>query len=144
MRCTAQGAALAVVLVLLTGLAALALAAAAAAITALAVAGHQQSTAHAFEAAEAGIAHALLQARARPGLATAGPFLHSGGVRIDAYYRSRTIAQAGIGSLPPGFSVGDPDTGFASQHYLIVADGEANRAARVTLEQGFYVVVPGS
>lgn len=144
MRTASKGAALAVVLVLLTGLAALALAAASAAVTALAVAGHQQAAAIALEAAEAGIARALEQARAGPGPAIAGPLPHPGGSTIDARYQSRTIELDGQGAFPPGFSVGESTAGFGSQHYLIVSQGQAARAARVTLEQGFYVVVPRS
>jgi len=142
MKSLSAGAALAVALVLLAGLSALALAAAAAAVTALALAGHQQGAAIALEAAEAGIASALLKAREQPGPAVAGPLpLRAGSVTV-ARFVTRTVAMSGDGALPPGFSVGESATGFRSQHYLITSDGHSARDARVSLEQGFYVVVP--
>lgn len=52
MKARVRGSALIITLVLLSGLGALALAAAAAAMTALALAGHQQMSQNAFEAAE--------------------------------------------------------------------------------------------
>ncbi len=142
MKQAEKGAALAVALVLLTGLSALALAAAAAAVTALALAGHQQVAAIALEAAEAGVAHALLAATEHPGPAAAGPLPHSVGGTTDARFETRTTEVDGDGALPPGFSIGATDRTFQAQHYLIVSDGHAMRNARVRLEQGFYVVVP--
>jgi Tfp pilus assembly protein PilX len=137
-----KGAALAVVLVLLTGLSALALAAAAAAVTALALAGHQQAAAFALEAAEAGIANALQTARERAGPSVAGTLPHGVGGITQARFETRTTELDGNGALPPGFSIGTTGTTFQSQHYLIVSDGQATRNTRVRLEQGFYVVVP--
>ena len=141
MNRTSKGAALAVALILLTGLTAVALAAGAAAVTALALAGHQQAATLALEAAEAGIAHALLAATARPGPATAGPLAHSVGGAGDARFETQTTAVAGAGALPPGFSVGESDRSFQAQHYLILSDGQATRNTQVRVEQGFYVVV---
>ncbi len=137
-----RGAALAVALVLLSGLSALALAAAAAAVTALALAGHQQAAAIALEAAEAGIANALQRAREHPGPYVAGQLPHGAGDATEARFEIRTTELAGDGALPSGFSIGADATRFRSQHYLIVADGQAARDTRVRLEQGFYVVVP--
>jgi hypothetical protein len=139
---TARGAALAVALILLAGLTAVALAAAASAVTALALAGHQQAASLALEAAEAGVAHALLAATEHPGPAAAGPLLHSVGGTADARFETRTTAVAGAGALPPGFSIGETNRSFQAQHYLILSDGHATRNAQVRLEQGFYVVVP--
>ena len=139
---TARGAALAVALILLAGLTAVALAAAAGAVTALALAGHQQAASLALEAAEAGVAHALLAATEHPGPAAAGPLLHSVGGTADARFETRTTEVAGPGALPPGFSVGESDRSFQAQHYLILSDGHATRNAQLRLEQGFYVVVP--
>jgi hypothetical protein len=126
----------------MTGLSALALAAAAAAVTALALAGHQQAAAIALEAAEAGIAHALIAASERAGPAVAGPMPHDVGGITQARFETRTTLQEGNGALPPGFSIGAASTAFQSQHYLVVSDGQAVRNVRVRLEQGFYVVVP--
>jgi Tfp pilus assembly protein PilX len=142
MRRGDRGAALAIVLVLLSGLGALALTAAAAAAAALALAGHQQSAQQAFEAAEAGIAHALaLAARTRAAgeVAPADPELGVGRVR----YEARIVIAEPPGALPAGFSVGEHAEAFAAQHYFIVADGQAARGARARIEQGFYLVVPG-
>jgi len=143
MKTATRGAALAVALVLMAGLAALALAAGAAAITALALAGHQQGAAVALEAAEAGIAAALEEAREHPGPANIGPLPHAVGGTTDASFESRTTELDAAGALPPGFSIGESAMGFRARHYLIVADGRATRDARLRLEQGFYVVVPG-
>jgi len=139
---TSKGAALAVALVLLAGLSALALAAAAAAVTALALTGHQQAAAIALEAAEAGIARALLAATAHPGPGIVGPSPYGVGGATEARFEARTTEVAGAGALPPGFSIGATDTAFQSQHYLVVSDGQATRNAHLQLEQGFYVVVP--
>lgn len=143
MRGGSEGAALAVTLVLLMAISALALAAAAAAVTALALAGYQQGAAIALEAAEAGISRAMEQARWQAGPATAGPLPHTAGGTVDARYMTRTHEVAGNGALPPGFSIGESATGFRSQHFVILSDGEATRGAHARLEQGFYVVAPG-
>ena len=142
MKHASQGAALAVTLVLLTGLAALALAAAATAVTALALAGHLQGAAHALEAAEAGIAHAMQAATEHPGPLLAGPLPHSVGGTTHSSFEIQTTEIVGDGALPPGFSIGATDTAFQAQHYLIVSNSQATRNTRVRLEQGFYVVVP--
>lgn len=142
MRHACRGAALAVALVLLAGLSAMALAAAAAAVTALAMAGHQQAAELALEAAEAGIARALTVATNDPGPDAAGPLPHGIGDSAQALFETRTTEVDGDGALPPGFSIGANTPAFQSQHYLIVSDGRAARDVRVTLEQGFYVVVP--
>ena len=140
----AQGSALVVVLVLLSGLGALALAAAAAAMTALALAGHQQMAENAFEAAESGIVHALLEAtetrRGGSGAATILP----DEATARAAYRTETREAAGPGTLPTGFSIGENVGTFTARHFFITADGNSGRGARVRLEQGFYVVVPAS
>lgn len=138
------GAALAVTLILLTGLGLLALTAAAAAITALALAGHQQSSQRAFEAAEAGIAHALvLAARAQSDGAIAET-VHDGDAGSPAIFQAR-IERAGIpGALPAGFSIGEHSGAFATESFYVVADGRAGRGTRMRLEQGFYLVVPAS
>ncbi|MGQ0428960.1 MAG: PilX N-terminal domain-containing pilus assembly protein [Gammaproteobacteria bacterium] len=139
-----SGAALAITLILLASLSALALTATAAAMAALALAGHQQSAQQAFEAAEAGIAHALaLAARTRSGgviaRAPSAP-----GEDDSVSFEARTTTAAAPGALPVGFSVGEYADNYAAQHYFIVADGRAGRGARATIEQGFYLVVPGS
>jgi hypothetical protein len=138
----ARGSALVVTLVLLSGLGALALAAAAAAMTALALAGHQQMAQNAFEAAEAGIVHALLQATAARAADT-----HSASIRPDdptsaAEFHSETAEAPGPGSLPTGFSVGEGPGTFIARHFFVTADGSSGRGARMRLEQGFYFVVP--
>lgn len=133
-----------VVLVLMSGLGALALAAAAASMTALALAGHQQMAQNAFEAAETGIASALL--------AAAGTL--EGGVQLGeilpdlatarAEWRTETVEAPGRGALPPGFSIGENPDSFATRHFFITSDGDSGRGARQRLEQGFYFVVPVS
>ncbi|MGH8135380.1 MAG: PilX N-terminal domain-containing pilus assembly protein [Steroidobacteraceae bacterium] len=142
MKHASRGAALAVTLVLLTGLAVLALAAAATAVTALALTGHQQGAAEALEAAEAGIAEALEAAREQPGPRHAGPMQHTVAGTTQARFETETTGIAGQGTLPPGFSIGTTDGTFQAQHYLIVSTSQATRNTRLTLEQGFYVVVP--
>ena len=140
----ARGSALVVVLVLLSGLGALALAAAAAAMTALALAGHQQMAQNAFEAAETGIVHALLEAaEARRGGASAATILPDEAT-ARATYRTETREADGPGSLPTGFSVGENSGTFTARHFFITADADSGRGARARLEQGFYVVVPSS
>ncbi|HEU5467712.1 MAG TPA: hypothetical protein VFU77_00265 [Steroidobacteraceae bacterium] len=142
MRSRANGSALVVVLVLMSGLGALALAAAAAAMTALALAGHQQMAQNAFEAAESGIAEALLAAsEARDGGTGAGELL-ADVATARAAFRTETREAPGPGTLPAGFSIGENAGSFTARHFFITADGESGRGARQRLEQGFYFVVP--
>lgn len=139
-----RGAALAVTLILLGGLGMLALTAAAAAIAALALTGHQQSAQAAFEAAEAGVAHALeyaAAARAEGEIASEAP---SADGDTPPAFESRITRVDLPGSLPAGFSIGGHADGFAAQHYFIVSDGRAERGVAVRIEQGFYLVVPGT
>lgn len=144
MKNAATGSALVVVLVLMSGLGALALAAAAAAMTALALAGHQQMAQNAFEAAETGIASALLAAtEARERGVGTGEILPDVGTARSAF-RTETLEVPGPGALPAGFSIGENAGTFASRHFFITADGESGRGARQRLEQGFYFVVPSS
>ena len=146
-----KGSALVVVLVLMSGLGALALAAAAAAMTALALAGHQQMALNAFEAAESGIASALLAAaEAREGGAGAGEILPEVATARSAF-RSETREMPGPGALPAGFSIGVMEGWsrrqagtFAARHFFVTADGQSGRGARQRLEQGFYFVMPSS
>ncbi len=131
-------------LVLLSGLGALALAAAAAAMTALALAGHQQMSQNAFEAAETGIVHALTQAAA-----TRGAGSNTGTVRQDdptaaAAFQTLTREAEGPGPLPDGFSVGENAGTFMARSFYITADAQSGRGSRARLEQGFYLVVPTS
>ena len=144
MTAASRGAALAVALVLMAGLGALALAAGAAAITALALAGYQQGAAIALEAAEAGVSRALEEAREHAGPAHIGPLPHGIGDATNSSFATETIEQPGDGTLPPGFSLGESATGFATRHYLVIAEGWASRNSQQRLEQGFYVVVPAS
>jgi len=139
-----RGSALIVVLVLLSGLGALALAAAAAAMTALALAGHQQMAQNAFEAAEAGIVQALIQAaEARRGGVGSAEILPDNAT-ARAAYRTETREAEGPGSLPAGFSIGENAGTFIARHFFITADANSGRGARIRLEQGFYFVVPTS
>jgi Tfp pilus assembly protein PilX len=139
-----RGSALVVVLVLLSGLGALALAAAAAAMTALALAGHQQMAQNAFEAAEAGIAIALLEAaEARRG-GTNAATIRPDDATARADFRTETREAEGPGTLPAGFSIGENAGTFTARHFFITADAESGRGARARLEQGFYLVVPTS
>jgi uncharacterized low-complexity protein len=138
------GSALVVVLVLMSGLGVLALAAAAAAMSALALAGHQQMAQNAFEAAETGIASALLAAtEAREGGAAEAVILPDIAT-ARAAYRTETREAPGTGALPLGFSIGENTGTFAARHFFITADGESGRGARQRVEQGFYFVVPSS
>lgn len=128
----------------MSGLGALALAAAAAAMTALALAGHQQMAQNAFEAAETGIASALLAAtEARKGGVAEEEILPEFAT-ARAAYRTETREAPGRGVLPLGFSIGENTGTFAARHFFITADGESGRGARQRLEQGFYFVVPSS
>lgn len=137
-----RGSALAMALVLLSGLAALALAAAAAAMSALALAGHGQDARLAFEAAQAGVEQALLQAAESRSSGASGVVDWPGGAGPQAQYQTVTSAAAGPGPEPEGFSLGEGANTFAARHYFIVAEANAGRAAEVELEQGFYLVVP--
>jgi len=137
-----RGTALVVTLVLLSGLGALALGAAAAAMTALALAGHQQAAEHAFEAAEAGIAHALAQASLLRRAARIAETRHPESGEGDASFAAETREVAAPGALPTGFSIGENADTFAARHFFIDSEGRAGRNARVRLEQGFYLVVP--
>lgn len=144
MRHGNRGTALVVTLVLLSGLGALALAAVAAAMTALALAGHQQMSQNAFEAAEAGIVHSLaLAAIARSG-GTIATTPHPGDVAGHANFHAQTVESVAPGALPEGFSVGENAGSFGARHFFIVADGSSGRGARARLEQGFYLVVPAN
>lgn len=139
-----HGSALVVTLVLLSGLGALALAAAAAAMTALALAGHQQMAQNAFEGAETGIAHALMQAAAvRRAGTNAGTILPEDATAA-ADYRTETREAEGPGALPTGFSIGENAGMFTARNFFITADARSGRGARARLEQGFYLVVPTS
>lgn len=138
-----RGAALAVTLILLAGLGSLALTAAAAAVAALALAGHQQSAQQAFEAAEAGIAHALSRAALTRSAGAIAEMVHDDDAPSPATFEARIEAVALPGALPAGFSVGEHDGAFSARHYYAVADGRAGRGARVRIEQGFYLVGPG-
>ncbi len=142
MTCHQHGTALVVTLVLLSGLGALALAAAAAAATALALAGHQQVAQDAFEAAEAGVAHALAQAAVLRRAAAIPPTRHLDGASGMATFETETLEATGRGTLPAGFSIGENSDTFAAKHFFVRSTGYAGRNARARLEQGFYFVVP--
>lgn len=144
MRTHHQGSALVVTLVLLSGFGALALAAAAAAMTALALAGHQQMSQNAFEAAETGIVHALAQAATVRSAGTNAGTIRPDDATAAADYRTETREAGGPGALPTGFSVGENAGTFTARHFFITADGKSGRGARARLEQGFYLVVPTS
>lgn len=143
MNCRQRGAALAITLILLAGLGSLALTAAAAAVAALALAGHQQSAQQAFEAAEAGVAHALSRAAITRGVGTIAMTVHDGDAASPATFESRIEAVELPGVLPPGFSVGEHEGAFGARHFYAVADGRAGRGAMVRIEQGFYLIGPG-
>jgi Tfp pilus assembly protein PilX len=137
-----DGTALVVTLVLLSGIGALALAAAAAAMTALALASHQQMAQNAFEAAEAGIAHALVQATLLRRTATIPETRHPDDGAGVATFETETREMTARGALPAGFSIGENADTFSARHFFILSEGHAGRGARAHLEQGFYFVVP--
>jgi len=139
-----HGSALVVVLVLLSGLAALALAAAAAAMTALALAGHQQMAQNAFEAAETGIAVALLTATETREEGEDADDVLPEDPTAAAAWQTLTREAEGAGFLPPGFTIGENTGSFTARHFFITADASSGRAVRTRLEQGFYLVVPSS
>ncbi len=144
MKLATRGSALVVVLVLLSGLAALALAAAAAAMTSLALASHQQMAQNAFEAAETGIAVALVTAAAtREGGNDDGEVLPEDPT-AHATWRTETREASGPGILPPGFTIGENAGSFTARHFFVTADAASGRGVRARLEQGFYLVVPQS
>ena len=142
MKARNRGSALVVALVLLSGLGALALAAAAAAMTALALAGHQQMSQNAFEAAETGIAHALMQAAAVRRAGTNAATIRPDDATAAADFRTETREAEGPGALPTGFSVGENAGTFTARNFFITADAQSGRGARARIEQGFYFVVP--
>jgi len=137
-----RGSALVLTLVLLSGLGALALAAAAAAMTALALAGHQQMSQNAFEAAETGIVHALSQAAAARGAGTNAGTIRQEDPTAAAAFQTVTREAEGSSPLPNGFSVGENAGTFAARSFFVTADAQSGRGTRVRLEQGFYLVVP--
>jgi Tfp pilus assembly protein PilX len=136
-----RGTALVVTLLLLGGLGALALTAAAAAVAGLSLTGHQQFAQQAFEAAEAGVAHALaLAARSRSeATINATPYPDEAGA---ASFEARIVRDTSSGPLPAGFSIGAQPGAFGAEQYYVVSDGFAGRDAGVRIEQGFYLVVP--
>lgn len=140
MRSRCRGAALAIVMILLTGLGALALTAAAAAATALALAGHQQATLFAFEAAEAGLVEALAAAAIDAAPRATSEVAWPDETAATAFLATRTEVLEGIGAMPEGFTIGENTGAFTARHFRIVADGRAERRARLRLEQGFYIV----
>lgn len=137
-----RGTALVVTMVLLSGLGALALAAAAAAVTALALASHQQMAQDAFEAAEAGVAHALAQAALLRRAETIPETRHAYDGAGAATFATETREMMAPGALPAGFSIGENAGTFTARHFFILSEGRAGREARANLEQGFYLVVP--
>ena len=139
-----RGSALVITLVLLSGLGALALAAAAAAMTALALAGHQQMSQNAFEAAETGIVHALAQAAAIRGAGTNAGTIRHDDPTAAAAFQTVTREAEGPGPLPDGFSLGENTGTFTARSFYITADAQSGRGVRARLEQGFYLVVPTS
>lgn len=143
MNRTQRGAALAVTMILLAGLGSLAMTAAAAAMAALALAGHQQSAQQAFEAAEAGIAHALSRAAVIRSAGTITETVHDSEAASPATFETHIEAVELPGALPAGFSVGEHDGTFSARHFYAVADGRAGRGTAVRIEQGFYLVGPG-
>lgn len=144
MSATERGAALAVTLVLLGGLGTLALTAAGAAAAALALAGHQQSAQQAFEAAEAGLAHALVLAARSRGAGAIGAWPYPDASEALANVSALIETAEPPAALPAGFSIGAHSDAFAAQQYFAIADARASRGARLRLEQGFYLVVPGA
>lgn len=139
-----RGSALIVTVVLLSGLGALALAAAAAAMTALALAGHQQMSQNAFEAAETGIVRALTQAAAIRGEGENAGTIRQADPTSAAAFQTVTLEAEGAGPLPEGFSLGENAGTYTARSYFITADAQSGRGTRVRLEQGFYLVVPTS
>ena len=137
-----RGSALVVTMLLLSGLGALALAAAAAATVALALSGHQQYAQQAFEAAEAGLAHALAAATVTRSAVTIADTAHPPGTAGHASFHAETREATEPGVLPAGFSIGEDSGRFGARHFFIVAEGQSARNARARLEQGFYFVVP--
>jgi len=136
------GSAVGLMLILLSGLAALALTAAAAAMAALALAGHQYDAQLALEAADAGIILALARAADERGPGIGAERDWPGDDGPQAVMSTRTVTDASVGALPEGFSLGESADTFSARHYFIVSDAKAGRAAKVRLEQGFYLVVP--
>lgn len=137
-----RGSVLVVTMLLLSGLGALALAAAAAATVALALSGHQQYAQQAFEAAEAGLAHALAAASLTRGPGAIAETAYPNGVAGHASFHAETREATEPGALPAGFSIGENSSRFGARHFFIVAEGQSARSARARLEQGFYFVEP--
>jgi hypothetical protein len=113
-------------------------------MTTLALAGHQQMAQNAFEAAESGIAAALLEAASSREAGTDVGTVLPDDWTARAAWRTETLEAEGAGALPEGFTIGENDGSFAARHFFITADGDSGRGARVRLEQGFYLVVPAS
>jgi type IV pilus assembly protein PilX len=139
----ARGAALAVGLILLL------------ALTLLAIAGLRSArldprrsagaldTSNAFEAAERGLAVALLNAASGSAApAGVGPVLLPGSNGASYRYRVEYDAANGVTEVPGGgFSVG-AGVGFSAVHFAVTATGAAAGGASATATQGYYLVGP--
>lgn len=135
MRRASRGAALAVSLILLLGLSLLAIAGIASAVASLALAGFEEQSALAFEAAEAGVARTI-----RLGTAVREPVAVWPTALPGVTVRTETVMEsAGAGpGWPEGFSIGGG--AFALDHFTIRAEGRASRGAVVRVEQDMAVV----
>lgn len=134
-----MGMALATVLILLSGISILALAGLGGAAAAIALAGFEEQSALAFEAAEAGIARTL-----RSGMPVPEPVPAWPSVAPEVTVRTERRDDPAVegGSWPAGFSVATGGVSFALRHGTVLSEGRAARGALVRIEQGFVVVAP--
>ncbi len=139
-----QGAALIVGLLLLLVLTLLAISGMNTATLELQMAGNNQFTQSAFQAAESGV-----EATMQSGNFNTNVAYDSGAVVIpdssDSYQATMQFnVDNGVSPDPNGgSSIGEGGIGFNAYHFDIVSTGTSNRDATATTSQSFYIIGPG-
>jgi len=137
-----RGAALVVCLIVLSALTTLGISTMSSAAIEWVLARNLRYQHAAFEAAAAGIEHALAsQSFALEAPTTISQYLPgSGGAEFTA-----TIRFHGTTELPiNGWLTGKDSSEFAAYHFEILSHGAAPRNASATLRQGFYIIAPAA
>ena len=143
-RARQKGAALVVGLILLLVLTLLAISGMNTATLELQMAGNNQFTQSAFQAAESGV-----EATMQSGNFNTNVAYDSGPVAIpdsnDSYEATMEFnADNGVSPDPNGgSSIGEGGIGFNAYHFDIVSTGTSNRDATATTTQSFYIIGPG-
>lgn len=128
-----NGAALIIGLLLLLVLTVFAVTAMSTSTLELTLAGNNQFSEDAFQAAESAIEAEFLQGESAPGLPRSNDYTFNG-----VSTASTTTAYQVTRLAPPGYSL----TEYQSDHYLITSVGSSGKNASSTNQQGFFVVIP--